>query len=203
MKEFELQIRLRNNRLKERREKLGLTQAEMADVIGVSRAIYNGFESLNVKSQKSGVWRRDALKVAEYFDVEPSEIFPPSVRQVEVSSTKRALDGDELAAMVSVHRLRSVENPENVLLALEGRVEVLAAVKSAAAKLTSREALVLRRSFGLDGEEPESLTEIATHHTKTSCAWVGEVRRRALVKLQRIASKDLRKRERQDDEKVK
>ena len=76
MKELELTIRIKNNRLLERREALGLSQNVMADVVGIYRHRYADLENLRCSAAREGEWTPEALQVAEYFDCDPSEALP-------------------------------------------------------------------------------------------------------------------------------
>jgi DNA-binding XRE family transcriptional regulator len=197
MKEFELTIRLRNNRLKARRDVLGVTQDEMAQAIGVDRNIYQRLESLSPKlssQDAEGNWTKAALKIAEYHDVDPSELFPPSVRSVTAPSTKRALDGEEIEAMVSAHQLRASADPERLLTSLESRVSTYAAVRDATAVLTPRQTFVLRRSFGFDTADGsgDRLAEIGAV-LKVTRSRVGVIREEILHKLRKVVAKRMKK----------
>ena len=131
MKEFELQIRVRNNRLKERRLALGVSQNTMNEAIGLKSNVYHKFEMLVLSPfDLEGGWTPEALLVAEYFDVEPGELFPPSVMAVTSPSMTRALDGVEIESMMSVHTLDSAKGSEVFFLEEENAKLLFDTVKS-------------------------------------------------------------------------
>lgn len=65
MKELRLLVRLKNNRLVERREALGLTQKMMSEVIGIHHHVYANLENLRLPPVEDGTWTGDALRPSE------------------------------------------------------------------------------------------------------------------------------------------
>ena len=196
MKEFELSIRLRNNRLKQRRDALGATQDELAQAIGVNASVYQRLESLTPKTcaqDSEGNWTPTVLKIAEYYDVEPSELFPSSVLKATANTTTRALDGAEIEAMMSAHQLRASSDPERLLIDLESRTEKFAAVRDATLRLSPKETYVLSMSFGFDSEQGKGvkLADLGTV-LNVSTSWVHHMRLRSLRKLRRLVAKKLK-----------
>ena len=111
MKEFELTLKIRNNRLLQRREEMGLSAPEVAAKAGVSYGIYNSYESFRVSpigaipkcqvvvgwrifkvfdinNQKfKGFWKNSAKKIAKFYGVNPSELWPDAALQIKKSKT--------------------------------------------------------------------------------------------------------------------
>ncbi len=163
MKELELTLRLRNNRLKERREALRMSQAAFAAAAGISLAAYQALEALRgspyVRSEGCWRWKDVALQLARFHCVEPEELFPPSVLGVDTAVATRRLDGDDLFPLLSQDQERLLlEGPD----AEHDRAELREQVQHALASLRPREAEVLRQRFGLDGEEPRTLDEVGS-----------------------------------------
>lgn len=160
MKELELTLRLRNNRLKERRDALGMSQAELAAAAGVSVSAYQELEALRRSPQTHGDgcwrWRDIALQLARFHCVEPEELFPPSVLAVETPVASRRVNGDDIFPLLSQHQERLLEAPD----VAHDREELRERVRYALASLSPREAEVLRQRFGLDGGEERTLNEI-------------------------------------------
>src|SRR3990167_9503791 len=108
--ELELTLRVRNNRLKQRREELGMTQAELAIAIGVNRSVYRKLEAMRSTPRiwVSGCWcwREIALQLARFHCVEPDELFPPAVLAVETPVVSRRGNGDDLGPVLSAPRER-------------------------------------------------------------------------------------------------
>lgn len=160
MKELELTLRLRNNRLKQRRDALGMTQAALAAAAGVSVAAYQELEGLRRSPQAGDAggwrWREAALLLARFHCVEPEVLFPPSVLKVETSVASRKVDAAELSPLLTQHQQRLLEAPD----VAHDREELREQVKLALARLSPREAQVLRLRFGLDGDGVRTLNEI-------------------------------------------
>jgi len=183
MKEFELQIRVRNNSLKERRLALGVSQNTMNEAIGLKSSVYHKFEMLVLSPfDSAGGWTPEALLVAEYFDVEPGELFPPSLKSVTASTATRALDGVEIEALMSTHSLESARGTETLCLEEEKAKEEFQVVRESSACLSARETRVLRDYFGVGRESPMTVSEIS-RSTNVSTSRVAQIRDRALRKL--------------------
>lgn len=160
MKELELTLRVRNNRLKERREALGMTQPEFALAANVSLTAYRELEALRRSPQMHGDgcwrWRDIALQLARFHCVEPEELFPPAVLKVETPVASRRVNGDDLFPLLSAHQQQLIEGPE----VAQERTELGEKLRRALAELRPRDAEVLRRRFGLDGGEEQTLEQI-------------------------------------------
>ena len=105
MEDFELELRIRNNRLKERRLGLRLTSREMANQIGVSFGIYSAYENLRqspLGKAKFGLrpgvleWRPTAVRIASFFGASPEEIWPDTILAVQRNSVTARIDADTL-----------------------------------------------------------------------------------------------------------
>ena len=160
MKELELTLRLRNNRLKQRRDALGMTQAALAAAAGVGVATYQELEGLRRSPQVQGAfggrWREVALQLARFHCVEPEVLFPPSVLKVETPVASRKVDGDDLSPLLTQHQQRLLEAPD----VAHDREELREQVAFALSRLSPREAQVLRLRFGLDGDGARTFDEI-------------------------------------------
>lgn len=87
MNEFDLTIRLRNNRLRQRRRESGRTAKEISEAIGVGLLTYYGYESLRLQpmgKDRQGLprWKPSAIKIAEFYGVDPAELWPAEVLEV-------------------------------------------------------------------------------------------------------------------------
>jgi len=156
MKELELTLRLRNNRLKERREALGMSQLEFAKIIGIHLGTYSALETMHKSPRsKNGCWNESALKLARFHCVEPEELFPTTVLAVEKPVLIRRLNGDDFYPLLSEHHQRLFEGPD----AAFERVELRDQIRRALATISPRDAKVLRLRFGLDDGMERDLVE--------------------------------------------
>lgn len=164
MRELELTLRVRNNRLKERRINLGMSQRTLAKAIGVSGESYGGLESMRISPLKrNGDWRQIAIKLAKFHCVEPEELFPPAVQAVERPVAVRKMDATDLYELPPTHRERLLEGPESALVCTELRE----AVQQVLSQLTPKEANILRLRLGFEDGEEYTLEEVGERYGVT------------------------------------
>lgn len=153
MKEFEVTVQVRNNRLKERRDALGLTRAELAEKAGICPTSYGRMEALKAKpTTRIGGWRADALKLAGFFGVKPDELFPPAMFEVDDPEKTFTADGDELVRLTALSSKSALQLTGDPEARIEGQ-EIRGVIDQLIEGLTQREQDVLKRRFGLDGPE--------------------------------------------------
>ncbi|MFN9978170.1 MAG: hypothetical protein ACK58T_50520, partial [Phycisphaerae bacterium] len=96
-KDFRLVLKVKNNNLLSRREAFGITQAKMAEAIGIPLQRYIDLESLNASSlDKDGCLTSWALAVVEFYDVDSSVLFPECINRVVKSRFTKELGSEEL-----------------------------------------------------------------------------------------------------------
>lgn len=176
-------VRVKNNRLLERREKLGLTQGEMVEVIGVSKVSYCELENLRRSPVAEGGWTKEALEVAEYFDCEPEELFPDAIFSIKEPSVERRVDVGEILPLLSA-------NAEQRLLPPDEHIELrelAEGVEKALSSLSTREEDVLRRHYGLDDGEAMTFKEIAeVRANECSNGRLSQVAEQAMGKMRKM-----------------
>jgi len=167
MKELRLLVRLKNNRLVERREALGLTLRAMAEVIGVRRDHYQDMETLRRRPvDEEGQWTQDALQVAEYFDCDPRELFPEAVVAVREPVVERRLNGAEVVPLaLSAHTERFLLPPDESIAAREESEQL----RKIVATLPTREQEVLTKVYGLDNKEPQTISQLTKTDPTQPC----------------------------------
>jgi RNA polymerase sigma factor (sigma-70 family) len=151
MKDFEVTVTVRNNRLKSRRRSLGLPQTEIASAAGIALHTYSGMETLRDSPfDKNGKWRSAVLRVAEYFKVTPWEIFPDDVVdfiETNESSTKSMeLSASDLSAMKAHPMVAALPTPEEAF----DQKELHEAFSNVLPMLTDRERRVLELRYEKD-----------------------------------------------------
>ena len=156
-KELEFTLRVRNNRLKERRSKLGLSQPKFAEAARVGLGSYRALEAMKLHPQYvDGSWRDIALALSAFHRVDVEELFPPAVLAVGEPVIVRKVDGHDLRELMSTHDTLRLEAPDE----LYDRIEVGSQIVRVLATLTPREEQVIRHRFGIDGAEEMTLEEI-------------------------------------------
>jgi len=153
MKEFEVEIRVRNNLLKQRRTEIGLSQRELAFAAGVSQWTITVFESMRESPiSRRGGWKSTAKRIAQFFCVDEEDIWPDVVRNVSKHRATVQVDA------AGVQSLIESDGPQHKRIELRERAQ---AVNQALGVLTDRERHVLEARCGFDGSEGLSLDKIA------------------------------------------
>jgi len=159
MKEFELTLQIRNNRLKERRNQLGLNRRKIAEAIGIGEGDYGDYEALKKSPlhKKTGKWKVTALRIADYYRVTVEEIFPAAVREIKKANIAARFNKADAQVLLSSHQLYLLEaNPSRDY----DHKDLKIAVEKLLRTLTPKEKEVIERRFGLSGYEEQTLEEV-------------------------------------------
>lgn len=193
MKELEITVEVRNNRLKERRMRLGLSQADLADKVGINQSTYSGLESTRICPLQlspgrdggfgqdpmwSGGWKRSALRLAKFYGVEPAELFPDSVLSLKRRRAVRFVDSNELGHFLAPVDRLALESPD----AATERKEKAEIVAHGMEGLSERHKQVLVRRYSLDGEGEAALEDIA-REIGVTVERVRQIERKAIEKI--------------------
>jgi RNA polymerase primary sigma factor len=153
---------VRNNRLRERRIALGLSQAQLAQAVGICLFAYNSLEASRTSPRgHDGTWKSVAVRLAQFHCVEPEELFPTAALAVEtVGCDAASPDGADVSLLLSGYQQALLDSghgdPEALLLAAEMRDQVASAMRD----LRPRDAMILRRRFGIGQDNAETLGAI-------------------------------------------
>jgi RNA polymerase sigma factor (sigma-70 family) len=156
MKDFELTMRIRNNRLKQRRLALGLKPRELAERAGISYGYYLRLEGLKVGPMVAsrgrggmGVlnWSETARKLADFHMVDLEELWPDAIRSVSKSEVVARIEGEQLlgALKMAASEPDALPSPDESYDAAE-RLAVTEEVLRDA-NLTPQQELVIRERF--------------------------------------------------------
>jgi hypothetical protein len=128
-------------------------------VIGMPTPNYADLENLRAPPVKSGEWTRDALKVAEYFDCEPEELFPDAVLAIREPTAERSVNGAEVSPLLlSSHSEQLLLPPDEQLQDKES----LGKVRNVLGTLHPREQDILRKHYGLDDDDRMTIDQISS-----------------------------------------
>jgi len=151
-KGLELTMQLRNNQLKRRRTALGLSQKDFAHRAGVSPSVYAGLEKLarspGVIRDGKMIWTPTARKLADFYYVEPEDLWPRVVLAVKKPRVTRELGEEDIYPLLSGHQARSTASPEDLLIAQEDADRLPVILDS----LGSRIRRILEERCGFEGE---------------------------------------------------
>jgi len=180
MKTFRAEIRLKNNRLVTRRLALGLTLKEVARRSRVCVTDLCRMENLRYDPLRANgeSWRAPVLRVAEFYDVDPAELFPSQISEVKTTRVVAEFDKEELAVLAP-EWISALPSPEDVLLDSE-KLGWLQEVWNGDV-LTARERDILERRY-LKGE---TLREVGAA-LDLSVERVRQVENRALRRLRKL-----------------
>ncbi len=166
IKDFRMTVKIANNQIRERREALGLSvrQASIAAGMGCHTTWY-GLESMRMpptvgvyysrKTERTRIgekWSTAARKIAKFFKVEPSDLWPDAVRAIRQTKIELRVNAEQIAALASA----GVAPPGAIL----ENEEMRSAVALAMAQLNPRDAEVLRLRFGFDGGGSRTYEEV-------------------------------------------
>jgi RNA polymerase sigma factor (sigma-70 family) len=180
MKDLEVTVIVRNNRLKERRLALGMNQRLLALAAGVSPQAYAKLEQLRASAVKDGDWSATARGLATFYEVEPEELFPESLQEIREDRVVRRVDLDEVRSLPAPDVLPGLPAGSYDVegAAAELRKRVLEVVGS----LTEREQTILKARFGLGALPAQTLSQVGKTIGR-SAGRVGQIEARALRKL--------------------
>jgi DNA-binding XRE family transcriptional regulator len=158
VKEFRVLVKVRNNRLIQRREELGLSAPRLAEKMGVNYHSYVQLESMKDSPLDSaGEWRAIAVTIAEFHAVSLDELFPEAVQQIRQASAMRLMDGGELAALASGEfRQTEALMPDEIV----ARKQLVESTREALDKLSPRKAKAMKLRFGFNGNEPATIRTV-------------------------------------------
>ena len=157
MKEFEVTVKVFNNRLRERRAQLQMSQADVATHVGITPSMYSAYECLNVSPvDKHHYWKDAVHRMADFYKTTPEELFPQAIKEIKQSRATRKINRSELELMLSTHHRRMLEMPD---AALE-RNEQLDELKQGMRVLSSREKEVLKMRHELGQTYEEIANEL-------------------------------------------
>ena len=161
MKELEVTIRVRNNRIKERRTALGFTQTQLAKAAGMNINDYRKLENMTAKPRKSpdAPWSKRAMRLANFHCCEPEELFPAATMAVKDPKAVRTVDFSEVQPLLAATQepMMLPEWPD----AEHDRSELKGQIAAVVGTLEDREAKVIRMHFGIDDGIERTLDEVA------------------------------------------
>ena len=150
IKDLRVTLRLYNNQLRERREALQFSQSKLAEKIGINVNTYMAYELLQRQPvNRYGEVKPGAVKIAEYFNVPLSTLWPEMISLILTNRAERKIDISELVFLTSNQTFRMSEPPDHEI----SRKELRRAVKCAVLSLPENDRKVVSELFGLNGED--------------------------------------------------
>jgi len=186
MKDFDLIMKLRNNRILERRENLGISAPEAARLIGIGYQIYLDYEYLRKSPFKPFSYlelKETAAKICDFFGVLPEELWPDIVLKVQRSVIRRKLDEGDVSHLISDNQRLRMLPPDEFAEIVEQRSIIEEELTN---NLSERERDIIIRRFGFV-EDEETLDCIASKIGRSRTR-IGQIEGRALRKIRHSES---------------
>ena len=161
------------------------TVADLSRASGVSQTIIGSFLNLTARAlDRRGQWRKSIVTLATYFRVLPENLFPPRHYDAALRFNRAEVEVSfsELPIKENLELIEH-EDPETLAMDREAREKLRGAIDA----LTPRQAEVLRRRFGFEGD-PETLESIA-QSLGVNRERVRQIEHRGLNKLKSAAKK--------------
>ena len=162
MKDYVLEIKVKNNYMMTKMRERGIdTAAELARRTGLTQPAVSVLLTLKVAAlTKRGKWRPSLLKLAKFFNCLPEELVPPQHLEESLSRNTTTLEvGRADLKKIASWAMQDKAVVDPLLLLAQG--EAVEGVQTALGHLKPRERHVVAMRFGLDGESPATLDEVA------------------------------------------
>jgi len=178
MKDYRVKIKISNARIYRAMKEAGYeTVAQLCQALSLSQTTVGKVFNMNISPlKKDGEWRKEVIILCDAFKKMPTELFSEDqMAKWDKTTGEVDLDIEQIDNLVS----------ENLpILKLENN-DMQLAIEDILQKLSDRESSVLRRRFGIEGEEM-TLSAIAIADG-VSAARVRQIEAEALRKLRNKA----------------
>ena len=156
MKEFRVEIRVKNNLLYSAIDRAGFDSvAAFSRACGVQQTVIGEYINLKLAPIKGDDWRESALRIAGALHTLPEELFPADYLRdvIQQNRVVREYSAEEIHDVIQLEQA----TPEQLMVQSEASARLAQAI----AALPPRYQTVLQMRFGLNGYKEHSLDEIA------------------------------------------
>ena len=173
-----------NHKMRLARRRLNLTQAALAEQIGVSQSLIGAIERWQLPTTKRGVERLE--HIACILGIEVNDLFPEPLRnlpQAAFCSIETVIDVVSLDELAASERVQ-IEDTDVLLPDVAVmKDEMTAVIRNTIESLSAKQRRILSLRFGLDNNGPHSLDEVA---------WLYGVSRERIRQIEAGALRQLR-----------
>jgi DNA-directed RNA polymerase sigma subunit (sigma70/sigma32) len=162
MSDYKVEIRIRNARVLRLMRLAGVKNvANLSRLSGVRQTTIANLINLKMKpmSNITGTWKPQVLLLADALNCMPEDMFSDHQRTSFLASNKRSIEMSETEVYLLMYCLEQVLLPDDVVLAAERKGHIVALLDEI---LTPRQADVLKKRFGLDGDGEKTLEELGS-----------------------------------------
>lgn len=162
MKEFRLQIRIKNNLLVKRREDLGLSLKEASKEMGISLAMLMNYENLKADPlhRSNLVYKDSALKIADFYKCMPEDLWPETVLRVEKNRIQREVSAAQIGHLLGISTVYASLPPDELCEFKEATDEVNWVLD----QMNPREKDMVMRYHGMGEYDEHTFEKIASHY---------------------------------------
>ena len=158
-KDYRIEIKVKNNRLLTKMEAAGYSSvAKFAEAIGMNRTvIYRIVSMKSAALDEEGYYRPEALRIAEFLNCTPQDIYPPAQMRGTMKENKAQItaNANEVDSLTSSLRTLAF-SPERKMILDEAKQ----ALKAVMMTLTPKEQRILDLRYGLTYGEEKTLDEV-------------------------------------------
>jgi RNA polymerase sigma factor (sigma-70 family) len=185
VKDYNITVKIKNNYMLNAMKSVGIyTAAELSRVSGVTQTQIGSFLNLkNIPYNKNGTIKKAVLMISKTLKVLTEDLFPPQhlLNPLETNTASVEADFIEIQQIISPQ----ISPYDQLVLIEESHL-----ISDAISILTNREQDIIKRQFGLCGENECTLDEIALDH-EISSERVRQIKSAALRKLRKINNSTL------------
>jgi DNA-directed RNA polymerase sigma subunit (sigma70/sigma32) len=162
MSDYSVEIKIRNARVLRLMRLAGLKRvSDLSRLSGVSQTRIATLINLkmNPMSNITGTWKPMVLLLADALNCMPEDMFSDHQRTSFLASNKRSIEMSETEVDLLMDSREQVLLPDDVVLAAQRKGHIVALLDEI---LTPRQADVLKKRFGLDGDGEKTLEELGS-----------------------------------------
>ena len=187
MKDYRVEVKVKNNYLFKLMESYGLSNAaELSRASGLAQTAIGKVLNLKVPAfTKKGETTATAQALCDFFTCSVYDLFPPQHIDDPLQINSGAIEAN-MAELTSSNLLAGGTDPLQILSHGDATDLVAAAV----GKLTDRERTIVNARFGLEGESPKTLAEIK-EIVGVNPERIRQIEQKALRKLRTYATASL------------
>ena len=146
--------KVRNNRLMEAREQIGMSAPQFAEQVGMSYGLYIRIEGLK---QTPSEWAAALLSEATGIGVD--ELFPSYLDGLKTTTSVRTIPESKMLSLTGLDPYLLTTGPEDVEDNVNKR-ELKEALNKSLGELVDRERFIIESRFGLNGDDPMTLESV-------------------------------------------
>lgn len=180
-------LTLRNDKMLAARERLGFTQAMLAELAECPLAFVGALEALDLSRMSGGdenrYWQQ-MRRVADALELPVDDIVPPGAEGVKIESTVTRVVESDLVRLASYTRL-ALPSPSEEVETAELQTLLKTRMEEVLKTLSYREREIVKLRYGLGSDGIAYNLEETAHIFKVTREHIRQIEARAIRKMQR------------------